>query len=42
MLMFADTEGSFIIERVAEIAEAAVRHIDNVVKTVDERGITIP
>lgn len=25
--IYIDTEGSFIIERVAEIAEAAVRHI---------------
>lgn len=36
--VFADTEGSFIIERVAEMAEAAVRHISSVADTDNEKG----
>jgi len=33
----ADTEGSFVVERLADIAEAAVRHVANVADT-DEKG----
>lgn len=31
----SDTEGSFIVERVLDIATAAIRHITNVVQSSD-------
>lgn len=36
----ADTEGSFIVERVVDIADAAVKHMQHVVQSanVDETG----
>lgn len=36
----SDTEGSFIVERVLDIATAAIRHVTNVVQSsgADETG----
>ena len=31
----ADTEGSFIVERVVDIADAAVKHMQHVVQSAD-------
>lgn len=31
----ADTEGSFIVERVVDIADAAVKHMHHVVQSAD-------
>ena len=33
--MYSDTEGSFIVERVVEIASAAVQHISSLAKVED-------
>lgn len=37
-MLFIDTEGSFIVERAAEIAAAAVQHISNVVDEKEDPG----
>ena len=36
-----DTEGSFIVERVAEIANAAVNHITSVSQTDGDPGVWV-
>ena len=39
----ADTEGSFIVERVVDIADAAVKHMQHVVESsdMDEAGTVL-
>lgn len=34
----ADTEGSFVVERMADIAESAVQHLRGVAETSDDPG----
>ena len=36
--MILDTEGSFIVERVCEIAEAVVKHLREVSETMQKGG----
>ena len=35
MHLFIDTEGSFIVERVVDIASAAIKHLENVIESAD-------
>ena len=36
--IFIDTEGSFVIDRVVQIATATVRHVHSVAKSSDDPG----
>ena len=40
-MLLADTEGSFIVERVVDIAAAAVKHMEHVAHSseTDETGV---
>ena len=38
----ADTEGSFVVQRLAEIAQAAKQHIDGIAEASNDPGMCIP